>query len=196
MRCGARASRVLVARLGGRGTQWEPFIEPLVSAGMTAVAIDAPRHGESAAPRTSLLHFAAALTAVVASVGPPRAVIGHSLGGAASAFAMRGGLDSERLVLIGAPYDPSRFLRAFAGNLGVSARLHDAMLRSVEENFGFHWSDVLVTAPHERPEVPVLVVHDRDESRGPLRRSRTCRGRVSSRRGDDDQRARPSPHFA
>ena len=80
---------------------------------------------------------------------------------------MRGGLDPERLVLIGAPYDPSRFLRAFAGNLGVSARLHDAILRSVEENFGFHWNDVLVTAPHERPEVPVLVVHDRDDSEVP-----------------------------
>src|SRR5579859_3228409 len=88
---------------GGRGAQWVSFVEPIVRAGFTAVVLDAPAHGDSTAPRTSILHFAAALAAVAESVGPARAVIGHSLGGAAAALAIRRGMPAERVVLIGAP---------------------------------------------------------------------------------------------
>jgi pimeloyl-ACP methyl ester carboxylesterase len=152
---------------GGRGAQWISFVEPLVQAGFTAVALDAPGHGDSAAARTSILHFAAALAAVVDGVGPARGVVGHSLGGAASALAMKRGLSAQRAVLIGSPADPAEFFQLFLGRLGIPERLHAPIRADVERDYGFSWGDLRVTAPGRAPlgsaDVPALVVHDEDD---------------------------------
>jgi pimeloyl-ACP methyl ester carboxylesterase len=144
---------------GGRGAQWVSFVEPLVQAGFTAVTFDAPLHGDSPAPRTSILHFAAALAAVVDNVGPARALIGHSLGGAASSLALKRGLTADRAVLIGAPADPAEFFTLFLGRLGIPPRLHSAIRRDVERAYGFAWGDLRVGGV----EVPALVLHDVDD---------------------------------
>jgi pimeloyl-ACP methyl ester carboxylesterase len=149
---------------GGRGAQWISFIEPLVEAGFTAVVLDAPKHGDSPAPRTSILHFEAALAAVVDGVAPARAVVGHSLGGAACALALRRGLASDRAVLIGAPADPAEFFDVFLGRIGIPERLHAIIRANVERDYGFGWEDLAVRAPESAPTtthaVPALVVHD------------------------------------
>jgi pimeloyl-ACP methyl ester carboxylesterase len=157
---------------GGRGGQWVSFIDPLVAAGFTAVVLDAPMHGESLAQRTSILHFAAALSAVVESVGPARLVVGHSLGAAACSLALqdepvgnnpRRGLDTGGVVFIGSPADPTEFFGSFLRRLGVSKRLHQAIRSDVEHRYGFRWSDLAVRPPERATEIPALVVHDRDD---------------------------------
>jgi pimeloyl-ACP methyl ester carboxylesterase len=148
---------------GGRGTQWARFVEPLVRAGFTAVVLDAPGHGDSHAPRTSILHFAAALEAVVESLGPARCVMGHSLGGAAAALAMRQGLSSDRAVLFGAPANPAEFFEVFLRRLGIPERLHSYIKTYIEHRYGFAWDEFAVSAPKRatgETDVPALIVHD------------------------------------
>jgi len=149
---------------GGRASQWISFVEPVVAAGLTAVVLDAPGHGDSRAPRTSILHFAAALAAVVESVGPARGVVGHSLGGDACALALRRGLETKSAVLIGTPADPVQFFRQFLQDVGVHERLHGFIRADVERRYGFRWSDLAVRAPVATPELPALVVHDRADT--------------------------------
>ncbi len=152
---------------GGRGSQWISFVEPLVEAGFTAVAIDAPAHGESPAPRTSILHFAGALEAVIDSVGPARSVVGHSFGGAAASLARKRGVATESVVLIGSPADPAEFFDVFMGRLGIPARIHPLIKANIERSYGFRWSELAVTGRggvEEAPEVPALVVHDRNDA--------------------------------
>jgi pimeloyl-ACP methyl ester carboxylesterase len=153
---------------GGRGAQWISFVEPIVRAGFTAVALDAPAHGDSAAPRTSILHFAGALAAVSESVGPARAVIGHSLGGAAAALAIRQGMPAEKVVLIGSPANPAEYFDAFMHRLGIPERLHPRVRAEVEQGYGFAWSDLAVTPPRKAmfsgADIPALVVHDSQDA--------------------------------
>lgn len=148
---------------GGRGGQWVSFIEPIVAAGFTAVVLDAPMHGESPAQRTSILHFAAALSAVVESVGPARLVVGHSAGAVACVHALHHGLDARGIALIGAPADPAEFFGSFLGRLGVGERLHQSIRADVEQRYGFRWADLVVRPPHRPTQIPALVVHDRDD---------------------------------
>jgi pimeloyl-ACP methyl ester carboxylesterase len=148
---------------GGRGTQWAQFIEPLVDAGFTAVVLDAPGHGDSQAPRTSILHFAASLDAVVESVGPARCLMGHSLGGAAAALALRQGLATGGAVLVGAPADPAKFFDVFLRRMGIPDRLHAYIKIDVERRYGFAWEQFAVSAPRRKEgqsDVPALIVHD------------------------------------
>jgi pimeloyl-ACP methyl ester carboxylesterase len=149
---------------GGRGMQWVSFVEPLVQAGFTAVVLDAPGHGDSPAPRTSMLHFAAALTAVVDSLGPAKSVIGHSFGGAASVLAMKRGLGSESAVLIGTPADPAQFFEVFLGRIGIPEQIRPAIRSHIEHEYGFNWADLAVALPSNETDgaarLPALIVHD------------------------------------
>jgi pimeloyl-ACP methyl ester carboxylesterase len=148
---------------GGRSSQWTSFVEPLARAGFTAVAFDAPGHGGSVAPRTSIPHFAAALAAVVESVGPAHAILGHSLGGDAASFAFGRGLDAGKVVFIGSPANPPEFFYGFLRQIGLPEHLHPAILAKFEREYGFVTSELAVRPPRHAPPMPSLVVHDKDD---------------------------------
>ena len=157
----------LVHGWGGRSTQWSSFVEPLARAGLTAVVFDAPGHGASPAPRSSIPHFAAALRAVVDSVGPAQAVVGHSMGGAASSLALGRGLIASRAAFIGSPADPSEFFTGFLDQIGLPEHLYDPIWARFEKEYGFDASELPVRPPRHAPEMPALVVHDRDDRQVP-----------------------------
>jgi pimeloyl-ACP methyl ester carboxylesterase len=152
---------------GGRASQWSSFVEPLTRAGLTAVAFDAPGHGASPAKRTSIPHFSAALAAVVDSVGPARAVVGHSMGGVAAALALARGLPAERMVLLGSPADPTEIFSAFLARIGLPHHLHSAIWGKFEAEYGFDSDELPVRPPAHAPGTPALVVHDRDDREVP-----------------------------
>ena len=152
---------------GGRSTQWSSFVEPLTRAGLTVVAFDAPGHGQSPAPRTSIPHFAPALAAVVESVGPARAIVGHSLGGVAASFALGRGLRTERVAFLGSPADPSKFLAGFLAQIGLPRHLHAALRDRFESEYGFASNELPLRPPPGSAPLPALVVHDRDDREVP-----------------------------
>jgi pimeloyl-ACP methyl ester carboxylesterase len=159
----------LVHGWGGRAEQLGPFIAPLVAAGHRVVAFDAPAHGRSGsgkwgARRGSIPEFAAALRAAVAAQGDPHAVVAHSMGGAAAAFAISEGLPVSRLVLVAPPSDPLLMLSAFADHLGLGARERAELNREVARRAGFPLSAFdLPAMAREVTLPPTLVVHDRHD---------------------------------
>jgi pimeloyl-ACP methyl ester carboxylesterase len=153
----------LVHGWGGRSSQWSSFLEPITKAGFTAVVFDAPGHGASPAKRSSIPHFSAALAAVVDSVGPAHAIVGHSLGGNATALALARGLAASRVAFIAVPADPTEYFAAYLKDIGLPAHLHDEMWTKFENEYGFA-SHELPVRPHQGAEpTPALVVHDRDD---------------------------------
>jgi pimeloyl-ACP methyl ester carboxylesterase len=153
----------LVHGWGGRASQWSSFVEPMTNAGFTAVAFDAPGHGQSPAPRTSIPHFSAALAAVVESVGPAHAIVGHSLGGVASSLAIGRGLVTNRVAMLGSPANPTEFFGGFLTQIGLPAHLHRAIRAKFEAEYDFDWDELPVRAPDHARNMPALVVHDRDD---------------------------------
>jgi pimeloyl-ACP methyl ester carboxylesterase len=156
----------LVHGWGGRSSQWSSFVEPLAQAGLTAVVFDAPGHGDSPARRTSIPHFTAALQAVVQSVGPARAVVGHSLGGVAGSLALHRGLRAERIALLGSPADPTEFFAGFLERIGFPSHLESAIWEKFETEYGFDSNELRVRPPRVEPP-RALVVHDRDDREVP-----------------------------
>ncbi|MDX2193258.1 MAG: alpha/beta fold hydrolase [Gemmatimonadales bacterium] len=135
----------------------------LVALGWRVVTYDNPAHGASPGSRSSLPQFAAALRAVADAVGGVRVAVGHSLGGAAIAVALRDGLALERAVLLAAPADPPQFAERFTEYLHIPGHVGDAMRRNLERRFRRRWADFHIPSVVAAHRTPVLVVHDEDD---------------------------------
>jgi pimeloyl-ACP methyl ester carboxylesterase len=155
---------LLVHGWEGRGSQLARFVHPLVEQGIRVVTFDAPGHGDARRDRASLIDHALSVAAVGKEFGPLHAVIGHSVGGAASLLATRFGLEADRYVLIAPPRSPSRFVAGFSKVLGLDPVVRDAMIARVESRYGVRLADLEVTADAARLHSPLLVVHDREDN--------------------------------
>jgi pimeloyl-ACP methyl ester carboxylesterase len=152
---------------GGRREQLDGFVEPLTGAGFRVVAFDAPSHGASdpgpeGPGRSNVLELAGALAAVVADKGPAHAVVAHSLGAMAAAYALDHGLDAGRLAFVAPMADPLPYTRVFAGRLGFGERTRERLVPRLERRVGTSLSDFDVPAMARRVATPpLLLVHDR-----------------------------------
>lgn len=153
---------------GGWRGQLGAFVEPLVSAGYRAVAVDVPSHGDSASGtagrgRSTMIEFAQTLAALANAHGAPVAVIAHSMGGAATALAVRDGLSVPRAVFVAPAADPVAQTIRFAEVLGIGPRTYERMLKLLRALAGRPMSEFDVRTLDGRLVPPTLVIHDRDD---------------------------------
>jgi len=154
---------LLVHGWGSRGARFVDLGGALLASGFRVVTLDAPGHGASSGRLSSGPEFARAALAVAAAVGPVSAVVGHSLGGFASALAIELGLGVRRAVFLAPSANPNAYTTQFASLLGVQDPVMSSMRERLERRLGFDWQrmDVARFAPAMR--MPLLVIHDRDD---------------------------------
>jgi len=164
---------LLVHGWNGRATQLGAFVPPLMARGYRVVAFDALGHGESPGSYLSLPELATCIRRVVDELGGVYGVIAHSLGGAATTFALARGLEIERAVFVSPPADPEEFLAIFSAALGLSDEARALTKHRIEERLGSAMEDMRTTALAPSMTTPLLVVHDRDDKEVPARVGRS-----------------------
>jgi pimeloyl-ACP methyl ester carboxylesterase len=160
---------------GGRGTQAEDMIRQLTQNGMSVVSFDHPAHGLSSGKTAEMVRMAAAVTAVVnhviSKIGPVQTLIGHSLGVAASAIAMRNqALQVGRLVSISSLTHCIWFTEVIAEFLGISVATVARARRIVDDSYAqpVGWEDLSVVDMLARLSLPILLIHDYDDAEIPF----------------------------
>lgn len=159
---------LLVHGWGGHAGRLFRFVDPLVSAGRSVVAFDAPAHGESSGRRSTLPDFVDAILAVSEACGPVTAVVAHSMGATASALALRRGLGAGRAVLIAPPADPERYVGKFARFFGIPDPARDLMKSRLLTRYGMRWEDLRADQPCAGGGCRLLVVHDAGDAAVPV----------------------------
>lgn len=160
----------------GRAAQFAPLARPLVAAGRTVIALDAPAHGRSPGRESTLMEFSIALEEAAAELRNLEAVVGHSLGGAAAAIALSRGLPAERAVLIAAPSSIERSLRAFASALGLPGPALRRFVGLIEDANGVPARELEIGRLVQDLRQPALVVHDRADTRVPFAEGQAIAG--------------------
>jgi pimeloyl-ACP methyl ester carboxylesterase len=148
---------------GSRAGRFAVLARALRAARLRVVAFDAPAHGRSSGRFASLPEFARGLRAVADAVGPVHGLVGHSLGGAAAAVALRDGLRADRVVLLAAPADVTRFTTAFADQLRIPAAVRVAMRRNLEARLEARWDELHIPTIARALHAPALLLHDRED---------------------------------
>lgn len=152
---------------GGSARQMTPLAETLARRGFQPVILEMPAHGRSPGSSSNLPQFARAIEYVIGRLQQQGHVIGalvaHSLGASAAAYAVSRGAAVERLALLAPAASPSRFTRYFAQVFGLTESTRAAMQERIEVREAVlmrHFEPGFV-AP--RVQVPTLVVHDRSD---------------------------------
>jgi pimeloyl-ACP methyl ester carboxylesterase len=161
---------LLVHGWGGHAAQMRAFAFPLLAAGFRVITYDQPAHGLSEGTLTGLPDFAEVFTELAWHYGRVRAVIGHSLGGAAAAFALaRGKARFGRIVLVAPPSDLVGYSRRFARWHWMPEPVRRSMQAAIEERYGVAWEDIDVARLAPRLSARALVIHDRADRVVPWR---------------------------
>lgn len=169
LRWGSRGPAVLALHgWEGRATQFRFIAEALVRSGRTLIALDGPAHGASpghvAHPRLFAEALVDAAAEITAEAGRIEAVIGHSMGAGALSYALSLGLPVERAVLIAGPSSYEDVVRGAAAIAGLGPRATREVLREIENRTGVAPATIDVARAADAVELPILVVHDREDS--------------------------------
>lgn len=157
---------ILLHGWGGASTDMAPLAAAAARAGYLAVAPDLPGHGSDRNSFTDVFRMAAAVDAVVAEFGRPRAVVAHSFGAVVTFAAFQhGGVD--RVVLVAPAMKGERHVEEFR----ALTRLGDAAYRRFRRRFTAYAGPQLMNVLAGRGEVPgaeVLILHDPDDRSTPF----------------------------
>src|SRR5256885_15035760 len=110
---------LLVHGWGSRGARFVDLGNALLTQGYRVVTFDAPGHGASAGRLSSGPEVARAAQAVVNAVGPVTHIVGHSVGGFASALAIPRRLQIRRGVFLAPSANANSYSAQFEALLGV-----------------------------------------------------------------------------
>lgn len=168
-RWGIGPTVLLVHGWEGRGSQLGALVEPLVAAGLSVVAFDAPGHGDSPGSRLYLTDLADAVIDVAAAVGPLHAIIAHSFGAAATLLAhQRGGVDVARNVMLAPNVLLDEAFGKFAHTVGLDDDDRGRLEDSITEATGVPVPSLALEALVGTRDAGLLVIHDQDDREVPL----------------------------
>ena len=180
---------MLVHGWEGRGTQLGAFVQPLVEAGFSVVAFDAPGHGDSPERQLYLTDLADCIADVAAEIGPLHAIVAHSFGAAAVLLAhARAGLDVPRTIFIAPNAIVDDAVLKFSRYLGLDDSDRAALEHRLVAHTGVDFAALALDRLTAGRESALLVVHDRDDHEVPFSQGATPRRRVAERTA----RARPT----
>jgi len=158
---------LLVHGWGGHAGQMLALAEALAAQGLQPVLVEMPAHGRSGGGVSNLPQFARALDYVAGRLQQQchtlQAVVAHSLGANAAAYAVSRGLGVQRLVLLAPPASPYEYTRLFARMFSLSETTRAAMQQRIEAREGIVMPQFEPAAVGPRIRVSTLVVHDRGD---------------------------------
>ena len=140
-------------------------IPPLVEAGYKVIAIDGPAHGGSEGSTTSLLHFKKVLAEFIEKNGVPYAMVGHSMGGGASAYLlMEYPIEIKRLIMVAIPISSKRFFDEVFSMLKVPNKMKQLFFKGMQEQFNENIDRLNLSTRNEVIKAEkIMLLYDEDD---------------------------------
>lgn len=161
---GTKQTILLTHGWESNSARWKKLVVTLKKKGHNVIALDAPAHGKSGGNAFDAMLYAEFIN-VVANRFSPDIIIGHSVGGMASAFFQHKYQFTKlkKIVLLGAPSEFKDVMKRYTDMLGYNHRIVSQLQHSIIERFGSP-ADTFSTARFlETIESEGLIIHDQDD---------------------------------
>ena len=158
---GDKPTILLVHGWESNSHRWKNLITELKKKGHTVVALDAPAHGYSGSRFFNAILYSEFIN-VVSTRFKPEIIIGHSVGGMATAFFQnKYQLPSiKKIVLLGAPSEFKDILKRYTDMLGYNQRIIKQLHRTMVEKFGDRPENFSTAKFLEATDSKGLIIHD------------------------------------
>lgn len=165
-----------------RGSRFKVLIEACRLAGYKVIAWDGPAHGDSVGDRTNMVEFAKKLRQDIESRSDElvQAVIGHSFGAAAAAYACKQGLNIKKLILISAPASVLEVLSRFWQMIQFADDLKPAFVDAIQKETGVKIEDVSLESYIASLPQKIQIVHDKSDKEIPYTEAEILKSRNNS----------------
>ena len=154
---------LLVHGWSGRGTQLVKIADELLKMGYMTISFDAPAHGKSKGNSSIMIEFIASILEIEKQYGPFEFAIGHSLGGMSVLNAIKQNLQVKKAVIIGSGDIIQDIIDDFICKLQLKPEYGIKLRDHFEAKFGGKMDDYSAYKAAEKTEVPVFVIHDKDD---------------------------------
>ena len=154
---------LLVHGWSGRGTQLVKIADELLKLGYMTISFDAPAHGKSKGNSSIMIEFIASILEIEKQYGPFEFAIGHSLGGMSVLNAIKQNLQVKKAVIIGSGDIIQDIIDDFICKLQLKPEYGIKLRNHFEAKFGGKMDDYSAYKAAEKTEVPVFVIHDKDD---------------------------------
>lgn len=154
---------LLVHGWSGRGTQLVKIADEMLKLGYMTISFDAPAHGKSKGNSSIMTEFIASILEIDKQYGPFEFAIGHSLGGMSVLNAIKQNLQVKKAVIIGSGDIIQDIIDDFIGKLKLKPEYGVKLKDHFEAKFGGKMNDYSAYKAAEKTEIPVLIVHDKDD---------------------------------
>ncbi len=154
---------LLVHGWAGRGSQMASLAHPLVEAGYKVITFDAPAHGDSPGKETNLIEVGQVIKDIQTYSGEFRAIIGHSFGGVATAFAVNEGVKTQQIITIGSPASMDTILSGFGKQINVSEKILAKLKGYLEILVDKDIDDFSLVNLAPKINTPGLIIHDKND---------------------------------
>ena len=154
---------LLVHGWSGRGTQLAKIAKELKNNGYKCISFDAPAHGKAEGKMSMMPFFIEAVEYLDKKYGPFEAVIGHSLGGMASLRALRNGVKTKKLVIIGTANNVTEITRHFAENMKMNDKVARKMKSYLDGKFKQDMDILSGAESAKHVTTPTLIIHDEND---------------------------------
>ena len=152
----------------GRGTQLFAFADELRKSNAEVVTFDMPAHGQSLGNKTNIVELVACIKEVHTKYGPFDHAIAHSMGSMALLRALRDGILMKSVAIIGSGDKIRNVFYRFSEQLQFSDKVTEQMIQTVEKKFGMNLESYSSSMSLEHLEMPLLIVHDKDDKETPF----------------------------
>lgn len=147
--------------------RWRKIGPGLLAAGYRVVALDAPAHGRSSGWHFNMIRYAEVLRVLLEREGPVQLMIGHSVGGASSIWAMgtvAPALRPRRAVIMASFASLAHVMENGRRLIGAEPALIAAMDDFIVRLSGRRIAEYdLTTVVRDLGEVEALLLHDRHD---------------------------------
>lgn len=169
-RWGAGTPVLLLHGWESRASHMTAFVPPLLQAGFSAIALDAPAHGESTGEFTNVIDYGRAVVGLAdrLCIGTPEApfagVIAHSVGSAAALYAYAHGVHTAASVQLCGPSSLTRVLHGVARANGLDSAGRALLVQRLESRLGVPLSSMNLSELNHGLRHPALVIHDAQDT--------------------------------
>jgi alpha-beta hydrolase superfamily lysophospholipase len=153
----------------GRGSQFKDLTLALMDEGFSVMLWEAPGHGDTPGKNTNMIEVSLMLEKDMRSqVEPPRALIGHSFGGATSCLVAGKNIPTPLVVVIAAPIEIFKIFKNYWERIQLPARARKVFLELAEKKTGVVVQEVNTAQIAKGYQHRMLIIHDENDKEVPF----------------------------